>query len=357
MGKIMGTVDSRLNIIIIFIVLSLVIQSIDGGKRKRRRRSKMKPPAEAIQRPSKKTVIIKDTTKTSPQIANRRVKKDTNGLFIPISEWVGKKFILLEKTKVFRKFGYELYLSPQLSNSTLPVDPGISLKNHRLKYSPFCKKIVTVTSVEKDNQGEYLVTFIEDKSKLKLYGKTKDGIIEGLAMVSDLQVAQKRWMGKTVFCRRRYVDIYDSLKSNFTSIKVPISEPLKVIAVRWGVIPLPPKLLWLIVKLPDSTRGVIPINASWTNVIKLEKQVEFPWEHDVFEKNPKEIYTWDNFVWESIDKHNIYLGMTAQQVSFSWGEPKEKQFRFNDKGKKILTYKYDGKTLIFENGILVKTIQ
>jgi hypothetical protein len=329
---------------------------IEGGKQRRRKKRKDKPSSEVIQK-SIKPAVKKDTVKSVPKDIPEKAVKDTAKLFVPVPEWVGGKFILLEKTKVFRKFGYKLYTSPQLSRSKTPVDPKIELKNHCLKYDPFCKKIVTVTSVEKDGQGEYLGTFKTDTPSITIYGKTADGVIEGLAMVTGLQTAQKRWIGKNIYCRRRYLDIYDSLKTTFTSTKVPVTEPLKVVGVRWGVIPLPPKLLWLIVERSGGFRGIIPVNATWTNVIKFEKQVELPWEHELFDKNPKEIYKWDAYIWETIDKHNIFLGMTPKQVGFSWGEPKEKSTKRDNTGKYITIYKYDGKTLVFENNKLVNTAE
>lgn len=342
-------------IVFLILMVSFLAQSVDGGKRRRRRRAKEKAKIEAMQKPVKKPVIIKDTIKKVPESVVKKVAKETVPLVVPVPQWVGKKFVLLEKTKVFRKFGYELYPTPELSKSTTPVDPAIVLKNHRIKYKPFCKTVVTVTSVEKDGQGEYLVTFLAEKQQLTLYGKTKEGVIEGIAMERDLQTAKKRWEGKTIYCRRRFVDVYDPAISNFTSAKVPITEPLKVIDIKWGIIPLPPKLLWLHVERVDGSKGIIPTNVSWTNVIKRKKQVKVPWEHELFEKNPKELYAWDTYVWETINKHNIYIGMTIEQVSFSWGEPKNKSVKKNEIGKEVAICYYDGRVLTFENGVLVKS--
>ncbi len=292
----------------------------------------------------------------SRPVADKEIKKnDTINLDLPVSQWLGKKFRLLRKTKIFQKFGYELYTSPKFSEETLPPDTTIELSNHRIKYNLFKCKTVSAIDVKEMSNKEYVIVFKTDTMDLTLYGKTRNGIIEGLAFDSDLKSAEKRWKGKKIYSKRRCIDIFDSSSSSFTSIKVSIAEPLLVGSINWGIVPLPPKSLWLVVERLNGARGIIPVNYSWTNVPKNERTTGMPWDEDIFEKNPRDIYQWEEYVWEIIDKHNIFTGMTTQQVLFSWGRPNEiRSEKFAGTEKKCI-YFYDGKKLHFVNDTLTST--
>ncbi len=332
------------------ILCILIFKAGEPGKYRQRKRqqkqSNYKKVDKSSQLDSSKN-IVKDTIKTE--------KEEEVSYFMPISDWPGKTFILLEKTKIFQKFGYELYTSPLFSKGTSSINPDIELKNHRLKYDFFCLRNVLVVSVKKIDRDEYQVTFKTDTLGLTVYGKTKDRTIEGLALYEDYKKAQKYFLGKTIFSRHRYINVFDSTSSSFTSKKVLITQPLKVFSITWGVVPLPPKSIWLHVKSSDGIKGIIPINISWTNVLNGEKEVGFSWKNDIFETSPKQLYNWDDFVWRTINKHNIFIGMTSKQVRFSWGVPKKIKIKKEEKNQKILIYTYDSKILKFENDLLVNT--
>lgn len=326
-------------------MIFLFLHCLEVGFVKERNRRR-KHTKESIVKADKKPAEI-DTTETDTE-----KKKDIIPAALPIAEWKGKKFRLLEKTKMFQNFGYELYTSPLFSEDTIPADSTIAHENHRLKYEPFNATNITATAVEKMDGGEYRVAFKTDTLQLTVYGKTRKGIIEGLALYSDFDAAEKRWKGKTVFSRRRSIDTYDSTLSRYKGVKMSITEPLKVISIRWGITPLPPKSLWLIVERQNGFRGFIPINYSWTNVLQTEETAVLPWESDIFGQNPKEIFKWEDRIWETIDKHNICTQMTTEQVLFSWGKPISKQAGLDSDGKEITTYVYRGKKLIFRNDTL-----
>jgi len=302
-------------------------------------------------RPAVQTVqktVIADTV--SPDTL-----KDTITLITPVSDWKGKKFRLLEKTKMFQKYGYELYTSPLFSEDTTPADPKTAHTNHRIRYEPFKATSITATDVQKLAEGEFFITFQTDTLNLTVYSRTRKGIVEGIALYSDFENAEKRWKGQTIYSRRRSIETYDSVRSCFNSIKVSITEPLRVAAIRWGITPLPPKSLWLVIQRKDGFTGFLPINYSWTNVLKTEDTGNVPWSRDIFEKNPKELYKWEDYIWETIDKHNVCTGMTTEQVIFSWDDPQSRKTVQDSTGFRITTFLYKGKTLIFENDTLRRT--
>lgn len=338
----MSTIFNKL----IFIAIALLLLcSCDANyiyRLKYRPRHK-KPAVQTVQKPVIPDTIHRDTT------------QDSATFITPVSDWNGKKFRLLEKAKMFQKYGYELYTSPLFSEDPQPADSSIAHANHRIKYGPFKGANITATEVKALNNGEYFLRFQTDTLNLTVYGRTRKGIIEGIALYADFEEAENRWKGKTIYSRRRSIETYDSVQSCFNSIKVSITEPLYVKAIRWGITPLPPKSLWLVVQRRDGFAGFLPINYSWTNVLKTGDTDKLPWERDIFEKNPKELYKWEDYIWETIDKHNICTGMTTEQVLFSWDRPQKRNTVQDSTGLRITTFTYKGKTLVFENDTLRRT--
>jgi hypothetical protein len=239
---------------------------------------------------------------------------------VTVQQWLGKKFIVLDKPKLFRKFGYELYLTKDLSTAVKHIDTSMETDKHHLRYDKYCGTTMKVFAVE-PIAGEWLISFSPDGSGPPVYAKTHKGAIEGIACAEDLDKASAQWIGRTVYSRRRFIDTYDSVGGTFGTIKVNIQDRLKVTAVRWGTTPLPPKPLWLCVTTNDKDAGIIPITQTWTNVMADKINGASPWEEDIFEKNPLEIYSWDSSTWSAINNHTIVSGMSKEQVRVSWGQP------------------------------------
>jgi hypothetical protein len=268
-----------------------------------------------------------------------------------VSEWTGRRFVLLEKVKMFRRFGYPLYLSPSLDSTTGTFDTTVALADSRLRYEPFAGTMITVDSVTALDNGEYGITATTDTLGLTVYGRTTDGTIEGLCLAQDLPAARARWKGATVYPRRRLVDSYDSAASRFSGIKVSITRPLTVTDVRWGMIPLPPKPIWLVVRDGDSLDGIIPVHYSWTNVQEKSRVGTVPWDEEILEENPRETWQWDSLVWEAIDKASILSNMTTGQVRLSWGEPAATDTTYQGLDE-LIHMVYEGDTLTFVNDTL-----
>lgn len=257
--------------------------------------------------------------KSAPPAAAASASVDSSCL-LPVDKWLNKKFFALRKPPMFRKFGYELYLTNKLSAATAAVDTATEAEKHHARYSLLAGKTLTVTGVEKAGP-EHLVTFSEDKGGRTYFAKTHNGAIEGIARSDDLDGAARRWAGTTVYSRRRFIDTYDSSTGAYGRIKVRIQDALKVTGVSWGLAPLPPKPLWLNVETAAHEKGFIPVCLTWANVMSDKIKPGPPWAEELFETNPTTLYSWDSLTWAAINGHTIVSGMTKEQVQVSWGQP------------------------------------
>jgi hypothetical protein len=270
---------------------------------------------------------------------------------LPVNRWAGKKFIVLEKQNLVRQFGYELYLSPELGLSKKKIDPAWETPQRHVLCDKIERSCIVVKQVKPAGK-ENLVTFEHEQSGVVLFGKTRNGSIEGLAFAADIDSAQKKWLGATVYSARRFIDTYDSVSGKLDNIKVKIEQPLTVTGVRWGMTPLPPKPLWILVETPSGEKGFIPTRASWVNAMIDSKNNSAPWNDDIMETDPKKLYSWDETIWDAINNHSIATGMNRLQVRMSWGRPQSVLPSASDKKE---TWVYSAQSLVFVNDSLVSS--
>jgi hypothetical protein len=243
-----------------------------------------------------------------------------SALFVPVPHWVNRKFTVLRKQKLFQQFGYELYLSKDLASSKMPIDTSLETPKRHLRSDKAAGMTLVAIAVEPAGD-EYLISFRMSRIGRTVFGKTHKGAIEGIANLTDLDNAAKRWTGTFVYSRRRFIDTYDSITGVYGTVKVRVQDKLKVTGISWGLTPLPPNPLWLAVETPAKEKGFIPIAMSWTNTIADKVRQEPPWTEDLFEANPMDLYKWDSLTWNAINNHTIVSGMTKEQVAVSWGRP------------------------------------
>jgi|WetSurMetagenome_2_1015567.scaffolds.fasta_scaffold00046_37 hypothetical protein len=241
-------------------------------------------------------------------------------VLIPVSRWKDLAFHVLPKQKLFRQFGYELYLSKNLAAAAGPIDTSMETTKRHARSDKFGGGTLTVASVEPSGD-EYLVSFTHQKTGRTVWGKTHKGAIEGLACDGDLDIAAKKWLGTSVYSKRGFIDTWDSVTGTYGKIAVKIQEKLTVTAVSWGLTPLPPKPLWLRVETTAKDKGFIPVAVSWTNAMTDKVLPEAPWRDAIFESDPTQLYKWDSLTWSAVNRHSIVSGMTKEQVTVSWGPP------------------------------------
>ncbi|MFW6254286.1 MAG: hypothetical protein ACOC41_05085 [Chitinivibrionales bacterium] len=280
----------------------------------------------------------------SPQSTNT-----SQGTHIPVSEWTGHQFVLLRINPQFSEYGHHLYTSPNLDRESSPPNSSIATNKHRLRHKPFAGHMVTVQNTKKTEDGEWFVTFLLDTLDLRLYAKTNQGVVEGIALANDLEKARDFFLGDTIYSRKRRIEMYDSIHQSFRNMDVSVTTPLIVHDICWGTTPLPSKPLWIQVITPQNDSGFIPVHFGTTNTITAAGNGELLWIKDILPENPRSYYQWDPYVWEVIDKHNIFEGMTSEQVLLSWGSP-DKTERQQD----CDTWVYNNSTLTFCKDTLVR---
>ncbi len=103
---------------------------------------------------------------------------------IPVSQWVGHKFIFIDVPKDSREFGY----------------PFLNIAGDNLNhpdYENYVGKIIQVTSVTMQG-GEYHVNFNVPGDELYIDATTMNHSVDGIALLADIENARKKWLNKTL---------------------------------------------------------------------------------------------------------------------------------------------------------------
>lgn len=194
--------------------------------------------------------------------------------------------------------------------------------------------------------GEWLVGFSSAISQKTFYARTSQGELHELLYAPDLDSANKRWAGRTVYAARGFLHPMSG-GGGTGSIKVDLRAPLAVIEVRPGLTPLPAKPLWVVVKTADGRQGAIPVRFSWTNSPASHRHDGNPWDDDLAETDPSLSCVADAATWEIINSHHVREGMTREQVRLSWGRPLDRG-RGVFKGSDHECWEYENQRLWFD---------
>lgn len=270
---------------------------------------------------------------------------------VPVKDWKGLNFLVLEKQSIFCQAGYELY---DFSNPELGLTPD-DLSEFKPENRIPCDKIkghlLKVTGLY-ENEDEWLVSFSDMETGKVIKARTHKHAIKEIVPEADLIWAKKRWLNRIVFSRKGTISTLNKESGNFGSLKVRIQDSLLVEDVVPGFTPLPVNPIWLIVKTPQGQQGIIPLRISWTNTMSDKIMEGDPWEPEIMERDPSKIYTWDESMWEIINNHRVVLEMTKEQVLMSWGKPVKRKDTDID-GKKMECWFYAAQMLCFDKHQLV----
>ena len=238
-----------------------------------------------------------------------------------IQDWPGKRFVVIEKQKIFCEAGYGLYGCREMEKCKDIPDSSRENAAHRIKCEKLSGHILKVDDVSLVDT-EWIVIFTDEQTGEMVYGKTHKGAIKEIALESDLEGARKRWLNKTVFSKRGILSTISDNGSGFGSRKVRVQDSLEVVDVSWGITPLPVNPIWLTVQTKKgSLKGIIPVRYSWTNTMSDRVRDWDAWSDDILENDPAIEYSWDETSWDLINSHRIVVDMTREQVVLSWGEP------------------------------------
>ena len=101
-----------------------------------------------------------------------------------------------------------------------------------------------------------------------------------------------------------------------------------------------------VLEAADGKQGFLDLNLSGTNVFKDVRHLS-RFEHCFVTEDPRTLNKWSPQIWSLIENGQIGVGLTAEQVKMSWGQP--------DKITRTATgenWTYQAGTLVFKNGIL-----
>jgi hypothetical protein len=220
--------------------------------------------------------------------------------FVPITSWVGQRFIFLPGPKASENGTYD----------------DFSGKIVRKQYQGRVAKVISVS----DFSGRAHLEFEMEDTQERLRAKTLPNkeSIKGIAPIDDISNARSRWVGKTLWCMLPRLSTYDEQNDLMGSITVKRYSPVRVVDVVAGWDEEKPARFLL--ETADSKRGFLDLNLSGTNVFKDVRHL-FRMEHHFLTEDPRKTRKWPAHIWNLIENSQIIPGMTAEQVKMSWGEP------------------------------------
>jgi len=218
--------------------------------------------------------------------------------FIPISKWIGERFIFLPQPKYSQKLGYQ---------------------NFNVSYHKYVGRIAKVISVNESDYTTKVIFKMEDNGK-KLSATAYSESIRGIASIADIDSARSRWLNKTLWFKKNELSVYDERKDKVFGFKIAKCSPVKVIDIVAGWLNIEP--VRFILRTPSGDEGFVDINLSGTNVSLLLRH-KFLFDDIFFTQDPKKTFHWSAKVWDLIEAGKVSIGMTDEQVKLSWGKPKE----------------------------------
>ncbi len=240
----------------------------------------------------------------------------------PIETWIGNKFVFYPKRK--RDL---IYTDKYDDMIEIVNDPEFGRDYHPI-YKNCVGRVGTVTKIDKkitpSPPGHPAEIIYDVYLKMDDNGKTykilaREGIVEGLVSVTDIENARKEWIGKTLWYLRKYIYSYDEEKDQEKTISVGKYTPLKVMDVVASWDPLRP--IRFIVQTDRGEIGFVDLNFSGTNVPDGSWYNENRFGTYFITEDPQ---NWPLLYKFLIRFHVVKKGMNTQQVLVALGEPVEK---------------------------------
>lgn len=166
-----------------------------------------------------------------------------------LPDCIGQQFICLPKPVSLQAYGYS-----NLRTKKAPL--------HGVKYADYVFKLITLTGFEDD----YAV-FVTDRNK-KLYCQYFDDLndthLDSVTPVAEIDSARSLYLGKTLWIKKDFLNIYNPQTDHFSTIQVNRLSPVKVVEVLAGYYEFEPVMFTL--ETEDHRRGFITCTLSGTNM-------------------------------------------------------------------------------------------
>ena|GEM_PF-2259802 len=247
--------------------------------------------------------------------------------FHPMNEWVGQRFIFLPGPKSSANSAYE----------------DFSGKVTRKQYQGRIAKVISVS----DFGGRMHLEFEMEDTQDRIRARTLPDkhIIMGMALIDDIDQARSQWAGKSLWYKHMMLSTYDEQIDVTNQIPIKRYSRVKVIDVVPGWDEEKP--VRFLLETADGKRGFLDLNLSGTNVLDATRHLN-RFDQGFMTEDPRQLHKWPAQTWTLIEQSKIVVGMTADQVKMSWGEP-EKVTR-TAAGE---NWVYPTGTLTFKNGALI----
>jgi hypothetical protein len=265
--------------------------------------------------------------------------------FRPVEKWIGEKFIFLPKPRSSQEYGH-LNFSGGKTRVTGTGWPT---------YAECAGRIGTVTDVATDGEDAnvYHVKLRMDDDGRVYEASTMNGTVDGIGLVADIEAARSLWLGKTLWYRGGSLGTYDADTDQVGDVKVKRYCAVKVLDIVAGWYDMTP--VRFILQTGEGTTGFVDVNPSGTNVGDTLVGEKKKFEERFLTYDPRKEYTWSPSVWSAIEAEKVFVGMTAEQVQFSWGAPERINATLVQGGRQE-QWVYSETYVYLENG-LVTAIQ
>jgi hypothetical protein len=143
---------------------------------------------------------------------------------VPITEWVGQRFIFLGRQPELRHYGYQFIYPANQRIGSLP-------------YEKYVGKIVKITSVTASStrvSGSYDLEMLVEETGEHLHAEAIGSTLSGLGPVADVERARSLYVGKILWRQAGTIRVFDERTGKLSFFEVGPFEPLKVIAVTAG---------------------------------------------------------------------------------------------------------------------------
>lgn len=278
--------------------------------------------------------------KENPVAANTAVNREPFS-FLPASSWVGERFIFLPKPKTLQQFGYSDFFDLKLKTLGRPV--GID-------YEPHVGKIIKVISVTEASYRDWTVEFELEGSGQRLKARTSSDRIGGLGLVSDIDNARAKYLGKILWYGKTALGTYNEATDKHGKVALDKQwSPVKVVDIVAGWYEDSPVMF--ILQTPSGEEGITMVTMSGTNSSNPDGSVSY-FKDRFFTEDPRKVFSWPANVWSAIEARKVFVGMTQEQVIMSWGKPRKVNTTITTSGKQEQWVCWNDAYLYFTNGIL-----
>ncbi len=250
--------------------------------------------------------------------------------FLPISEWIGERFIFLPKYKSGQQLGYQSF--------------GVN-------YHKYVGRIAKVISISESDYSPKVIFKMEDNGKKISATVSYSECINGIALVADIDSARSRWLNKTLWFKKNELSEYDERKDEIFIVEIMKCSPVKVIDIVVGWFSDRP--VRFILRTSSGDEGFVDINLSGTNVDLMFRH-RYLFDDNFFTEDPRKTFNWSEKAWDLIERGKVMIGMTYEQAKLSWGKPKEINRTYIDTSVHEQWVYASGDYLYFEDGVLTQ---